>query len=223
MKRSLPLLACTLLAGSSVVAKERSTFKYTAPPDGERPVIVDAVIAPQGSDFAMRLRFDKEPWGEECKNRCANATLLIDADSSKQTGLKLTAGAPGNGADLAVIIQGVREYATESGKGAKNWLRVKVRLLNNEASSVDDGELLAELSHKHDTDRIQSDGKTVYLLVDSTHPSIPAGRKARVVYQPPGGKPIQANVTGLIGGGGSKGNVKIFKDGNWGKAPKADP
>lgn len=221
MKRSLPLLVCTLLAGSSVVAKERSTFKYTAPVDGERPVIVDAVIAPQGSDFAMRLRFDKEPWGEECKSRCANATLLVDTDNSKQTGLRLAQGAPGNGADLAVIIQGVRDYKSEGGS-AQTWLRVKVRLLGSEASTVDDGELLAELSHKHDTDRIQSDGKTVYLLVDTTHASIPSARKARVVYQPPGGKPIQATIPGMIGGGGNKG-VRIFKDGNWGKAPKAQP
>ncbi|QSQ16729.1 MULTISPECIES: hypothetical protein [Myxococcus] len=221
MKRSLPLLVCTLLAGSSVVAKERSTFRYTAPPDGERPVIVDAVIGPQGSDFALRLRFDKAPWGEECKNRCANATLLIDADNSKQTGLRLAQGAAGNGADLAIIIQGVREYATEGG-GAQNWLRVKVRLLGSEASTVDDGELLAELNHRHDTDRIQSEDKTVYLLIDTTNAAIPSGRKARVVYQPPGGKPIQATVTGLIGGGGTHG-VRIFKDGNWGRAPQANP
>ncbi|MCP3097656.1 hypothetical protein LZ198_02060 [Myxococcus sp. K15C18031901] len=223
MKRVLPLLVCTLLAGSSALAKpkERSTFRYTAPADGERPVIVDAVIGPQGSDFAMRLRFDKEPWGEACKNRCANTTLLIDTDNSKQTGLKLAAGAPGNGADLAIIIQGMRDHAQEGGS-AQTWLRVKVRLLGNEASSVDDGELLAELSHRQDTDRIQSDDKTVYLLIDATSASLPSARKARVVYQPPGGKPIQVAISGMIGGGGGKG-VRIFKDGNWGRAPTANP
>jgi len=169
----------------------------------------------------MRLRFDKEPWGEACKNRCANTTLLLDTDNSKQTGLKLANGAPGNGADLAIIIQGVREHAQEGGS-ASAWLRVKVRLLGNEASTVDDGELLAELSHRHDTDRVQSDEKTVFLLIDATSASIPSARKARVVYQPPGGKPIQATIAGMLGGGGNRG-VRIFKDGNWGRAPTANP
>ncbi|MFP2930063.1 hypothetical protein ACLESO_33675 [Pyxidicoccus sp. 3LG] len=222
MKRSLPLLVCTLLTSTGVAAKEKSTFRYTAPPDGERPVIVDATVGPQGSDFALRLRFDKSPWGEECKNRCANATVLLDTDNSKQSGLRLTQDSPVNGADLAIIVQGVREYAKQEGAQPETWLRVKVRQLGNDARSVDDGELLAELSHKQDAERLHSDETTVYILVDATSATLPSARKARVVYQPPGSKPLQATIGGMIGGGGSKG-VRIFKDGNWGRARNADP
>ncbi|QDE89424.1 hypothetical protein BHS06_10895 [Myxococcus xanthus] len=221
MKR--PLLLCTLLAGTAFAAKERATFRYSAPPDGERPVIVNAVIGPQGSDFAMRLRFDKVPWGDECKSRCANATLLLDTDNSKQTGLRLaTKNAPGNGADVAVVIQGVRDYAKQEGAPPVSWLRVKVRLLGSEASSVDDGELLAEFNHRQDPERLHVDGETIYLLVDATSAALPSARKARVVYQPPGAKPLQATIPGMIGSGSGKG-VRIFKDGSWGKARDATP
>ncbi|WP_164015218.1 hypothetical protein [Pyxidicoccus trucidator] len=222
--RPLPLLVCTLLAaGTSLAAKEKPTFRYTAPPDGERPVIVDATIGPQGSDFAMRLRFDRAPWGDACKSRCANATLLLDTDSSKQTGMRLTGDAPGNGADLAIVIQGVREAAKENGGPPETWLRVKVRLLADNARSADDGELLAELNHRQDTERLHSDEDTVYLLVDATSPAIPSARKVRVVYQPPGGKPLQATIPGMIGGGASGRGVRIFKDGNWGRTPNVAP
>lgn len=222
MKRPLPLLVCTLLAGTSLAGKERSTFRYTALPDGERPVIVDATIGPQGSDFAMRLRFDREPWGEACKTRCANATLLLDTDSSRQTGLRLPRDAAANGADLAIIIQGVREYAEEEGAPPKTWLRVKVRLLGNDASSVDEGELLTELNHRQDTERLHVDEKTVYILVDATSATLPSARKVRVVYQPPGAKALQATIPGMIGGAGARG-VRIFKDGNWGRARDVAP
>ncbi|NMO18109.1 hypothetical protein HPC49_19270 [Pyxidicoccus fallax] len=222
MKSPLPLLVCTLLASTSVAAKERPTFRYTAPPDGERPVIVDATLGPQGSDFAMRLRFDREPWGESCKTRCANATLLLDTDSSKQTGLQLPNKAAANGADLAIIIQGVREYTEEEGAPPKTWLRVKVRLLANDARSVDDGELIAEFNHRQDTERLHVDEKTVYLLVDATSPALPSARKMRVVYQPPGAKAVQATLPGMIGGAGNRG-VRIFKGGSWGRARDADP
>ncbi|QSQ18641.1 hypothetical protein JY651_25065 [Pyxidicoccus parkwayensis] len=222
MKRPLPLLVCTLLASTSFAAKEKSTFRYNAPPDGERPVIVDATVGPQGSDFAMRLRFNREPWGEVCKSRCANATLLLDTDSSKQTGLHLTQDGPANGADVAIVVQGVREAATEDGAPPETWLRVKVRLLANDARSADDGELLAELNHRQDTERLHVDENTVYVLVDATSPAIPSARKVRVVYQPPGAKAVQASIPGMIGGGGGKG-VRIFKDGSWGRARNADP
>ncbi|MBZ4417137.1 hypothetical protein [Myxococcus sp. RHSTA-1-4] len=222
MKRPLPLLVCTLLAGTSFAAKEKPTFRYTAPPDGERPVIVDATIGPQGSDFAMRLRFDREPWGEACKSRCANATLLLDTDASKQTGLRLPHDAAANGADLAIIIQGVREYAEEEGAPSKASLRVKVRQLGGDARSVDEGELLAELNHRQDTERLQVDEKTVYLLVDATSATLPSARKVRVIYHPPGAKAVEATIPGMIGGTGGRG-VRLFKGGNWGRARDADP
>ncbi len=222
MKRSLPLLACMLLASAPAAAKEKSTFRYTPPPDEERPVIVDATIGPQGSDFALRLRFNRAPWGETCKSRCANATVLLDTDSSKQTGLRLTQDSPANGADLAILVQGVRESPKEEGAEPDTWLRVKVRLLANGARSADDGELLAELSHLHDTERLFVDESTVYLLVDATNATIPSARKVRVVYQPPGARPLQATVPGMVGAGADRG-VTIFKGSKRGKATSADP
>jgi hypothetical protein len=110
LKRSLLTLACILIASTSAAAPPRSTFRYKAPKEeDQRPVIIDATIAPQGSDFAMRLVFNKEPWGEACKNRCANSTLFLDTDSNTTTGLQL-GKQPETGADMAVVIQGVREY-----------------------------------------------------------------------------------------------------------------
>lgn len=222
MKRSLPLLACILLAAPHADAKARSTFRYTPPPGAERPVIVDATVGPQGSDFALRLRFDRVPWGEACKNRCANATVLLDTDASKQTGLRLTQESPANGADLAILVQGVREQPKEEGKTPDTWLRVKVRLLANGARSADEGELLAELSHRLDAERLHVDEETVYLLVDATSAAIPSARKVRVVYQPPGAKPLQATVPGMLGAGSGRG-VTIFKGSKREQAPSADP
>ena len=136
------------------------------------------------------------------------------------TGLRLAAkNAPGNGADVAVVIQGVRDYAKQEGAPPVSWL-VKVRLLGSEASSLDDGELA--VNHRQDPGRLHVDGETIDLLVDATSASLPSARKARVVYQPPGAKPLQATIPGMIGGGGGKG-VRVFKDGSWGKARDATP
>src|SRR5437868_3915307 len=136
VKRLLLPLACTLLASTSWAAPPRSTFSYKAPKDeNQRPVIIDATIGPQGSDFAMRLRFDKVPWGDACKNRCANVTLFLDTDDNTSTGLQL-GKQPETGADMAVIIQGVREY---KGISSTALLRIKVRELTAEDKSVDDG------------------------------------------------------------------------------------
>jgi hypothetical protein len=142
------------------------------------------------------------PWGEACKSRCANAPLLLDADSSASTGLQLTQGAPENGADLAVIVQGVREWKEQ---GADTFPRVKVRQLADGARTVEDGALLVEMDHRQDPERVQADGETVLLRVDTTSAPLPSGRKARVVYHPAGGKAVQASIkgmsTGPVGGG----------------------
>ncbi|WP_224369405.1 hypothetical protein [Hyalangium versicolor] len=218
MKRPLLTLACTLIASASTAAPPRSTFKYTPPADEERPVIVEALVAPQGSDFAMRLRFDKEPWGD-CKNRCANATIFLDTDTNTTTGLQLGKNLPETGADMAVIIQGTRDYRAES---SSSQLRVKVRQLTNEAKSVDQGEALSDLDNRQDPERVQIDEKTVYLLIDATGPTLPSARKMRVIYHPPAAKAIQATIAGMLSGG-SGGNVRIFRGGSgsnkgWGKA-----
>lgn len=225
MKRLPTLLACSLLVSATASAAGRgtSTFRYKPTGDDERPVIVDATIGPQGSDFAMRLKFDKPPFGDECKQRCANVTLFLDTDSSIQSGLHLSASkAPENGADLAVVIQGVREYKRQDAP-PEMTLRVKVRQLGSDATSADSGELLADLNHRQDPERIQTDGTTVYLLVDATSALLPSARKVRVIYHPPGGKALTATVTGMAGSNSGKG-VQIFKhgSGNWGRAPDAE-
>lgn len=222
MKRSLLTLACILIASTSAAAPPRSTFHYTPPKDEERPVIVDAVIGPQGSDFAMRLRFDKEPWGDQCKNRCANAIVLLDTDDNTSTGIQLGKKQPETGADMAIIIQGARDYR---GTSSNALLRVKVRQLTGESKSTEDGEALADLSNHQDPERIQLDENTVYLLIDATGPTLPSGRKVRVIYHPPLSKPVQGTIAGMLSGGSSSG-VRIFRGGGaskngWGKPKEA--
>lgn len=213
MKNPLLPLAFSLLAVSAL-AKDRATFRYTPPMDEERPVVVEATVGPQGSDFALRLRFDKPPFGPECGNRCANATVLLDTDSNTQSGLKLATKAPENGADLAIIVQGAREYSRDNGEG---FLRVKVRRLGEDSRTVDDGELIAELDHRVDPERIHIEGTTVFLLLDATS-NLPSGRKVHVVYHPPGSKAIEATIPGMLSGSATNGKVMIFRRGGWGKA-----
>ncbi|RKH41058.1 hypothetical protein [Corallococcus sicarius] len=223
MKRLPTLLACTLLASVDAAAASRgsSTFRYKPGPDEERPVIIDATIGPQGSDFAMRLKFDRMPFGEECKQRCANVTLFLDTDASAQSGLLLPTKGPENGADLAVVIQGVREYKRQDAPAELN-LRVKVRQLGSDTQSADGGELLADLNHRQDPERVQTDGTTVYLLIDATSALLPSAKKVRIIYHPAGGKAVQATIGGMLGDSSGRG-VQIFKRGNWGRAPDAEP
>src|SRR2546427_280747 len=141
MKRTISL--ALLLAAVLALGKDKSTISYKAPSaDDERPLASEILVGPEGSDFALRVDFDKTPWGDECKNRCANATIFLDTDNSAATGLQLPdKKAAETGADLAVTIQGAREYKEGS---ADVLLRVKVRQFSDSARSVDDGETLAE-------------------------------------------------------------------------------
>jgi hypothetical protein len=223
LKRSLLTLACTLIATASAAAPPRSTFRYAAPKEeDQRPLVIDAIIGPQGSDFAMRLLFDKAPWGESCKTRCANVTLFLDTDNNNTTGLQLGKKLPETGADMAVVIQGAREYRDTSSVAL---LRVKVRQLTGESKDVDDGEALADLNNNQDPERVQIDENTVYLLIDATGPTLPSARKVRVIYHPPAAKPLIATIDGMLSGGSSSGNVRIFRGGGskkgWGKAREA--
>ncbi|MFE8596773.1 hypothetical protein [Archangium violaceum] len=213
MKRPLLPLALTLLA-TSTMAKDRATFRHTPSADEERPVVVDATVGPQGGDFALRLRFQKPPFGQECGSRCANATVLIDTDSNPRSGLKLSDKAPENGADLAIIVQGTRDM---SGASSDHYLRVKVRQLADGARTVDEGELIAELDHRRDSDRVHIEDSTVFLLIDASN-NVPSGRKARIVYHPPGGKALQATIPGMLSGSANNSKVMIFRRGGWGTA-----
>ncbi len=51
----------------------------------EHAVVVEATVGPQDGDIALKLRFNKQPWGLECGNRCANATVLIDTGGKSPT------------------------------------------------------------------------------------------------------------------------------------------
>jgi hypothetical protein len=207
-------LACTLLA-SSAAAKDPATFRYKPPANEERPVVVEGTVGPQGSDFALRLRFDKPPWGPQCGNRCANVTLLLDTDATEQTGMRLGSKAPENGADLAIVIQGARDW----GESSESYLRVKVRVLDGACRNVDDGELVVELDHRRDPERVYLEGNTVFLLIDATSSTLPSGHKTRIIYHPPGSKALQATGPGLLSGS-ARNSVMIFRRGGWGKAPQ---
>lgn len=167
----------------------------------------EVTVAPQASDLAFKVVFNKTPWGEECKNRCANITLFVDTDNSTSTGLQLGKSAE-TGADLAVNIQGARDYKD---KRADVMLKVKVRSFGADSTSVDQGELITELNSRQDPERVESDGETVYVLVDGTSATLPTGKVMRVVYHPPGERPVTGTATGMLAGGNSK--VEVFKKG----------
>lgn len=208
MKRTT---AFALLMAAAAEAKSPSVIRYKAPTDdpADRPVATEVAVAPQGSDFAFRVAFDKAPWGEACKARCANATVFVDTDDNKGTGLKLGKNAAENGADLAVTLQGSRDYGDGQSRAV---FRVRVRHLPDGATSLEDGETLAELDPNADPERVQVEDKVVYLLVDGTSAALPSARKARFIYHPPGAKALTAQTKGMLAPAGG-GKVEIFRKG----------
>ncbi|MCC6335420.1 MAG: hypothetical protein IT380_15695 [Myxococcales bacterium] len=204
------VLLCTLLAAPAL-AGEKPTIVYKNPPAGdeERPVMTEIVVGPQGSDYAFKLEFNKAPWGEECGTRCANATLFLDTDNNKSTGLKLSdPKAPETGADIALTIQGTKDL---HGGVRLPTLKVKVVQYAEDATTVEQGMSLAELDPKVDTERVLAEGTSVYLLLDANIGNLPSGQKLRVVYHPPDSKPLVGMAKGLSAPGANR--VEIFKDG----------
>lgn len=199
------------MAALAAQAREKATltFKDASSDPDERPVMVEVVAAVQDNDYALKLEFNRPPWGEACGTRCANATLFIDTDDSAATGLKLPdPKAAETGADLAITVQGVRAL----GQGA--WqprLKVKVKQYAEDASSADHGIDLAELDPRTDGERVLADGASVYLLIDANIGNLPVGKRMRVIYHPPGAKALEGRVKGLAAPGG--GRVELFKDG----------
>ena len=201
------LLSC--LFALPALAKSHATIHYDPPPDeDERPLPVDVWVAPQGSDFALRVEYNRPPWGEDCKNRCANTTFFIDTDDNRHTGIDLGATAKETGADLAITVQGARDYKEHS---ALTYLRIRVVQLGDGAHSVEQGETIADLDHRHDPDRVQTEGNMVMARIDATSGTLPTARKARIVYHPPGTKPIEATTLGMLSSGRS--NIEVFKKG----------
>jgi hypothetical protein len=130
---------------SAAAWAQKPTIKYTAPVgEDERPVMTTITVVAQGSDYALKLDFDKPPWGERCGTRCANATVFIDADNNLNTGLKLVnLKAAERGADLAITIFGVKLFKA----GVQTpTLKIKVLQYSEDAKAVEEGHLLAEAS-----------------------------------------------------------------------------
>lgn len=203
-------LICLLLA-SAAFAAEKPCITYKAPPPSEddRPVATSITVGPQGSDYAFKVDFNRAPWGDECGTRCANTTIFLDTDNDKNTGLKMRdPKSPISGSDLSITIQGQREYKDNS---SLSVLRIKVKQFSEEATSVEQGAVLAELDLRRDTERINAADKTIYLLIDANIGSLPAGPKVRVVYQPPDAKPLIGTAKGLNAPGANR--VEIFKEG----------
>jgi hypothetical protein len=199
----------------AAAAGEKPCITYKAPPSTEddRPVATAITVGPQGSDYAFKVDFDKEPWGESCKTRCAMATIFLDTDNDKRTGLKLPASdkgkdAPETGADLAVTIQGQREYKSES---SFSTLKIKVKQYNEDATSAEQGNDLVEMDSRQDAERLNPVEKTIYLLVDANVGQLPSSPKIRVIYHPPDTKPLVGYAKGLNAPGANR--VEIFKDG----------
>lgn len=205
MRASIAILA-TLISPWALAA-EKPVILHEGPTDEERPLIAEVHAGPQGSDFAFEIRFDQLPWGDQCKARCANATLFVDLDDSTATGLQLGPKAKETGADLAVTVQGMREFLE---LGARSYLRVRVRQLTKGEASMDDGAIVADLDHRRDPERLQTDGDTVWTLVDMTSLNLPAGKKARVIYHPPGAAALQGTTRGMLAGSASR--ATIFKN-----------
>lgn len=200
-----------VLSFSTVAAAEKPTILYKAPPSSEedRPVITRIVASAQGTDYAFKVDFDKSPWGADCKTHCANATVFIDADNNKKTGLKLAdEKAPETGADLVVTIQGTRTLD----EGAhKPVLKVKVAGYAESATSVEEAEAISELDPVNDSERVLSSDESVYLLIDGNMGNIPTGKLMRVIYHPPGAKPLTGTAKGLASPTSQR--VELFKDG----------
>lgn len=167
------------------------------------------VVSPQGTDYAFKLEFNKAPWGEECRTRCANATLFLDTDNNKTTGLKLAdPKAVETGADLAITIQGAKQLK----EGVSTpVLKVKVMQYAEDATSVEEGHTLAELDPVNDSERVLASDSSVYLLIDANMGNQPAGKQLRLVYHPPDSKPLVGMAKGLASP--QSGRVELFKDG----------
>ncbi len=208
---SVRILLSVACISTVVVAAEKPTISYkpASSGDDDRPVMTRIVAGAQGTDYAFKLDFDKLPWGEECKTHCANATLFIDADNNKTTGLKLAdEKAAETGADLVITIQGTRTLDEGTHKPI---LKVKVSGYPETATSVEEAEQIAELDPVNDSERVLSSDNSVYLLIDGNSGNIPTGKLMRVIYHPPGSKPLSGTAKGLATPTGQR--VELFKDG----------
>ena len=200
-----PALALGLLSATVALAKPTLTFKPPAGEEEERPVATEVTVTLQGSDIALKAVFNREPFGDSCRNRCANASFFLDTDNNTATGLQAGPKAASTGADLVITVQGVREYKE---RGSDPFLKVKVRSLDAAARNVDQGQLVVELDNRREAERVQVEENTLYFLFDSTLADLPTGKEMRVVYQPPGRNAVKGMARGM-GTGPERGGKKI--------------
>lgn len=204
------VFALLVVLGAPTVFAQKPAITYKPPPagDDDRPLITEVVVSVQGTDYALKLEFNKEPWGDACGTRCANATLFLDTDNNKNTGLKLKdPKAAETGADLSLTVQGLKVYKEAS---SRSVLKVKVRQFSEDSTEIDSGRQLTELDPSQDSERVLAQGTSVYLLVDANIGDLPAGPKMRVIYHPPDSKALVGTGVGLSAPGGK---VELFKDG----------
>jgi len=178
------MLNSIALALLMLAAAEKKTISWSPPPSTEddRPLISSAVVTAEDSNYTLTFTLDKAPYGEACQNHCVNATVFLDTDNSKSTGLKLKDGkAAEAGADLAITLQAVKS----SGGGSRADLRVMVKQFTEDATGFDQATELAELTLLRDEERVRLEGTTVTVRVDANLGNQPAGAKLRVVYHPP--------------------------------------
>lgn len=215
----LSRVLCAVLALCPFAARADKVTLRVPPPDDEeeRPVATAVTAGVQGSDYALRIEFDRAPWGDECKSRCASTTILLDLDGSTSTGLQLGPRAPETGADLAIVIRGTRVPGEEH---SVSVLQAKVRRLTDGATSIDTGDSVADFDVRNDPDRLRSVGNEVYLLIDGTSGTLPSARTMRVIFHPPGAKALVGKTKGLMAGGANK--VEIFRKGKPAQKNTAD-
>ncbi len=210
---SLPRLAglgafvtCTAYAGNAPVL----TLAAPPPADADRPVVTQLFVDRKDNDLVFQLDFDREPTGESCKSRCANATLFLDTDKNAKTGVKLEdARAPENGADVSITFQASRDYIENN---LVPSLSVLIKSFRGKASAAHLGEKVFSWDSRHDPERVRVQDKSVVLLVDVSSLPVAIAPRMRVVYHPPGSAAVVGDAEGvtLTRGGGK---VEVLKKG----------
>jgi hypothetical protein len=216
--------ACSaaLVASPSAIAAEPPiiVYKPTAEITDTRPYITQITAGAQRTDLAFIIDFNKEPYGEGCGHHCANATVFVDTDDNPNTGLRVpTPSAPESGADLVFTIQGFKEPRRAQVEG-RYLMRVRLVHYAAEATSVDHGTTVGELTPVTDPERVRGDGRAVFLLLDGNMPSLSVGPKMRVIYHPMDSDALVGQAKGIKAPGTEK--VELFIDGKIGSPSRYD-
>jgi hypothetical protein len=205
------LLAAALLWAPLALAKPTLVYKPPPGDDEDKPVATEVTVTLQGTDIALKAVFNREPFGDACKNRCANASFFLDTDNNTGTGLQAGPKAAATGADLVITVQGAREYKET---GSDPFLKVKVRALDASARTVEAGTTIVEMDNRREAERVQVEENTLYFLFDSTLADLPTAKEMRVIYQPPGRSAVKGVAKGMGGAIEGKGKkIQVLRAG----------